>query len=227
MSKFAEQPEEIGYIDEVGRNSIAGDLYACCVVGSLPFIQYEGIVIDDSKKLKPEERNILWNILKDKICYGIGVVSVEEINKLKNVHKANLLAFARSIKNCGVKIKSVFIDGKYHIPDENLNSLGLEIEQYPIVQGDSKILNISAASIMAKVELDKVMIGLHNQYPHYGFNSNMGYACPHHFMALKKYGVTKHHRYWMNQIRKVMSGSYDSVIFTKYRNRWEKLNEAA
>jgi ribonuclease HII len=210
----------VGYIDEVGRNSIAGALYSCCLVGNLPDVQVGGVMIDDSKKLSEEEREIIWQGLRDRVVYGIGKVTVEEINKLKNVHTATLLSFARAVAACPEKPTSIFIDGKYKIPEKFLQEYNLNLAQHTVVRGDSRIINISAASILAKVELDHVMKSLHDEYPAYGFKSNKGYFCPRHGVALKKYGVSKYHRIWMNQVQRVLSGDYDEIIARKYQHYW-------
>jgi len=210
----------VGYIDEVGRNSVAGDLYSCCLVGDLPFLQVNGITIDDSKKLTEEEREVVWGYLRDRVVYGIGKVTVKEINEIKNVHTATLLSFARAVNICSIKPTSVFIDGKYTIPQKFLNMYNLSLVQHTVVHGDSRILNISAASIIAKVELDHAMRALHDQYPAYDFYSNKGYFCPRHGVAIKKYGTTEYHRTWMNQVQRVLRGEYDHIIERKYQHYW-------
>jgi len=205
----------VAYIDEVGTGAIFGDVVVGCVVLKEGFYDKR---IDDSKKVKPETRKKLKEvILKNVVCYNFGISNYAEINKIKNIWEADRLAMIRAVLNLGIMPDVLFVDG----PDHKLN---LPIEIHYVKKGDTKILGISAASIIAKVYRDNYIIDTFSKkFPQYNFESNKGYRSPHHLMAIRKYGITEYHRSYMKQIKKVLDGKYDDIIESKYKERYKKV----
>ena len=152
----------------------------------------ESIIINDSKKLSPKRREIAdkW-IRKNALAFGIGSASVAQINKV-GIKKASEIAFRKAIKNCGVEIDYLLIDA-FFIPYVK----GLRRKnQKPIIKGDTKSVSIAAASIIAKVYRDKLMmdLGKKSKYRKYKWVKNKGYGTLEHRNAIKKYGLTRQHR---------------------------------
>ncbi len=150
------------------------------------------IIINDSKKMNPAQREIssFW-IKRNALCYGIGKASVGEINKF-GIKKATETAFRRAIKNCNRRIDYLLIDA-FYVPYVR----GLRRKnQTPIIKGDTKSLSIAAASIIAKVYRDKLMTNLSKKlkYGKYHWDINKGYGTKIHREAIKKYGSTRLHR---------------------------------
>lgn len=205
----------VAYIDEVGTGAIFGDVVVGCVVLKNDFNDKR---IDDSKKVKPEVRKKLKKIiLKNVEYYNFGVSNYAEINKVKNIWESDRLAMLRSVLNLGVMPDVLFVDGPNH-------KLNLPIETYYVKKGDTKILGISAASIIAKVYRDNYIVGAFSKkFPQYNLESNKGYRSPRHLMAIRKYGITKYHRSYMKQIRKVLDGKYDEIIDSKYKERYKEI----
>ncbi|MDS1029929.1 ribonuclease HII [Bacillota bacterium LX-D] len=183
----------ISGVDEVGRGSGAAEIYACaCILNQQRPI--EGL--KDSKKLSRNRREILAEeIKKYAVCWSIAQASLEEIEQL-NVHYATLLAMKRAVEGLKTKPNKVFIDGLY-VPE-------IKIPAKAIVKGDDKIQAISAASILAKVARDNMMLEYHQLYPQYGFDQNMGYLTKQHLEALHKYGPCPIHRKTYGPIRELL-----------------------
>lgn len=181
-------------VDEVGRGScISGVWVAACILD--PWRPIEGL--RDSKKLSPKRRVALSKIIKENaLCWNIAQASLEEVEQL-NVHFATLLAMKRAVEGLSIQPHKVYVDG-IHTPD-------IDIPTEAIVKGDDLIPSISAASILAKVERDNVMIRYHEEYPQYCFNKNMGYLTKDHMTALQKYGPCPIHRKTYEPIRKLLS----------------------
>lgn len=179
-------------LDEVGRGCLAGPVVTGCVIFSKDFVLDESIKIDDSKKLNPLKRKeySLW-IKKNCLAYGLGQGSVSEINKYGIVGATNK-AFRRAIKGTGIEIDYLLIDAFYIPFVKGLKKLN----QQPIIKGDSLSVSIAAASIIAKVERDMCMSQLHKntKYTKYGWDENKGYGTKAHRDAIRKHGVTIHHR---------------------------------
>lgn len=170
-------------IDEVGRGAFAGPLVAAAVILPKNF-NIEGI--NDSKLLNPLKRGILSKyILKTALTYTISEVSVEYINEY-GIGKANDKAFLDCINKLN-HFDHVLVDG-YKLKNFDNN------KQTGIIHGDSISISIAAASIIAKVHRDNLMITLHDKYPEYNFFQNKGYGTKQHRNALKKYGISKIHR---------------------------------
>ena len=173
----------IAGVDEVGRGSLVGSVFSAAVIFQ-PSINIENIV--DSKKLSPKNRTKLSNnIIANSLCVSIGVATKDEIDDI-NIHHATLLSMKRAVGNLRIIPDIIYFDGLY-VPDSN-------IESHAIVKGDSKIREISAASIIAKVARDNEMIHLNKMFKIYDFIKNKGYGTPHHLQAISFFGKTIYHR---------------------------------
>lgn len=182
-------------IDEVGRGCFAGPVVAAVVAFTNKQIgehMNKRIIINDSKKMTVKQREIssFW-IKKNALCYGIGWASVAQINKL-GIKKATEIAFRKAIKNCGRRMDYLLIDA-FYIPYVK----GLRRKnQKAIIKGDTKSISIAAASVIAKVYRDRLMVrlSLDPKYKKYGWDKNKGYGTLEHRKALQKYGTTRLHR---------------------------------
>lgn len=170
-------------IDEVGRGPLAGPVVAGAVI--LP--KDCGILyLNDSKKLSEKKREELYvQIMKEAVATGIGVISHERIDEI-NILNATYEAMRQAIGKLQVK-PDILLNDAVTIPQ-------VEIKQVPIIKGDAKSVSIAAASIIAKVTRDHMMMEYDEVYPGYGFASNKGYGSQTHIEAIKKYGPTPIHR---------------------------------
>ena len=166
--------------DEVGRGCLAGPVVAAAVI-----LKKRIDNLKDSKALSPKIRSELAKKILDNSYYGFGLVSNQKIDEI-NILNASLLAMKRAILNLPIKPTLVLVDG-LHKPD-------LEISMRPIIGGDSSEDAISAASIIAKVFRDDLMIKYEKKYPGYDFQSNKGYGTKYHLQALKDFGSCPIHR---------------------------------
>jgi len=205
----------VAYIDEVGTGAIFGDVVVGCVVLNNNFYDKR---INDSKKVKPEVRKVLDKlILKNVKYYSFGISDYDEINKVKNIWESDRLAMLRAVLNLGVTPDVLFVDGPNH-------KLDLPMEIHYVTKGDTKVFGISAASIIAKVYRDNYIVSTFaKRFPKYNLDSNKGYRSPHHLMAIRKYGITKYHRSYMKQVREVLDGKYDTIIESKYKQKYEEI----
>ena len=172
-------------VDEVGVSSIAGPLVACAVVMS-PDSEIQGI--KDSKEIhSPVERERLSKVVQvAALDYAFGEVSPEEVSELGTV-QASKKAMVRAIFNLQNMPKVVVVDYyKLDLPED--------IQQHNIVKADAKIYSVACASIVAKVHRDTYMKALHEEFPAYGWITNVGYRSRHHWEAIRKHGLTPHHR---------------------------------
>ena len=170
-------------MDEVGRGPLAGPVVSACVIlPPEPLIAY----VNDSKKLSAARRVKLYPAIKaSAVAYGFGWVwqdEIDAINILNATKKAFCLAYADMGKDC----TDVLVDA--------LEGLDIRAAQHPIVHGDALSYLIAAASVLAKVERDAYMIGMHEAYPHYGFARNKGYGTAEHMAAIRQYGPCPLHR---------------------------------
>ena len=184
----------IAGVDEVGRGCFAGPVVAGCVAftSDFNFQIPDSVRINDSKKLTEKKRVVAdkW-IRRNAFAYGIGVASVFQINRL-GIKKASEIAFRKAIKNCKVEINYLLIDA-FYVPYVR----GLRRKnQKPIIKGDTKSISIAAASIIAKVYRDNLMMVLSKKpkFKNYGWGKNKGYGTEKHRNAIKKYGLTRQHR---------------------------------
>ena len=175
--------KSIAGVDEVGRGSLAGPVFAAAVVLNKD-INTKDII--DSKKIPFEKRIALSKYIKKNSTYAIGFASVKEIDKI-NILNASLLSMKRALNKLKYKPSIAYIDGLF-IPKN------LKIKCKTFIKGDEKITSIAAASIIAKVSRDLFMIKLSKKYPKYCWDKNFGYGTKDHLVGLKKYGITKYHR---------------------------------
>ena len=181
----------IAGVDEVGRGSLIGPVYAAAVILNKTINKK---LLKDSKKLSKNKREFLAKYIKKNSIWATGKASIKEIEKMNILH-ASLLAMKRAIKKLTRKPKLVLIDG---------NKLP-EIKNYKlksIIKGDQKIASISAASIIAKVTRDKMITNLGKNFKDYNWDKNSGYGTREHLKTIKKFGITKHHRKTFSPINK-------------------------
>ena len=184
----------IAGVDEVGRGSLVGPVFAATVIFKKNVDKKK---IKDSKKLSKNKRNLLEKYIKKNSIWTIGSASLKEIEKL-NILNASLLAMERSIKKLKSKPSLIMIDGN-KLPIMN----GYKLKS--IVKGDQKVPEISAASIIAKVSRDRLISKMSKKFVKYGWNKNSGYGTKQHLKAIKKFGVTKHHRKTIDPIHNILS----------------------
>ena len=184
----------IAGVDEVGRGSLVGPVYAAAVIFKN---KINNKLLKDSKLLSKKDREKLNLYIKKNSYWSIGKASVKEIEKL-NILNASLLAMTRAIKKLKQKPKLVLIDGN-KIP--KINNYNLK----NIIKGDEKIPEISAASIIAKVSRDRLVSKMSKNFIEYSWDKNCGYGTKDHLKAIKKFGVTKHHRKKFQPIYNMLS----------------------
>ena len=171
-------------VDEAGRGPLAGPVCAAAVILPVDTV-IEGL--DDSKKLSEKKREALYNeIVSKAVAYGIAFSSVEEIEEV-NILGATYIAMCRAIEKLSQKPDYVLIDGNRYPPMLSING-------ETVVKGDSKSMSIAAASILAKVTRDRLLLEYAKEYPQYEFEKHKGYGTKAHIEAIKKYGVTEIHR---------------------------------
>lgn len=164
-------------IDEAGRGPLAGPVVAAAAV--LPK-DCQIFYLNDSKKLSEKKRDLLFDEIKEKaVAYGIGIVSPQVIDEI-NILQATYEAMRQAISQLNV-IPEILLNDAVTIP-------GVDIMQVPIVKGDAKSVSIAAASILAKVTRDRMMMEYDQIYPEYGFAKHKGYGTAAHIAALKEYG---------------------------------------
>jgi len=187
----------IAGVDEAGRGSWAGPVVAGAVILEadklIPPLRSE---LDDSKKLTARKRQMLFEILPTCALIGVGIADVNEIDRL-NILEASFLAMARAISDLPRKPGYVIVDGN-KVPD-------LPCPSEYVVKGDSRSLSIAAASIVAKVTRDNIMVKMAKTYTGYGWERNAGYGTQEHKVALERLGVTEHHRKSYAPIIKILS----------------------
>ena len=181
----------IAGVDEVGRGSLVGPVYAAAVILKRSI---NTKLLKDSKRLSSIRRKVLFEHIKRNSIWAIGKASLQEIEKL-NILNASLLAMKRAIKKLKRKPSHVLIDGN-KLP--NIKNYRLK----SVIKGDQKIPSISAASIIAKVTRDKMISDLGRKFKGYNWQKNFGYGTSQHLKAIKVLGITKHHRKTFSPINK-------------------------
>ncbi|MEJ2537567.1 MAG: ribonuclease HII [Calditrichia bacterium] len=173
----------IAGVDEAGCGPLAGPVVAAAVI----FPPYAHIAeVKDSKKLTAKKREELYSIIVDSaISFGIGIVPPEEIDRI-NIRQATFKAMRKAIGNLKTQPDYVLFDG-YELPEKLLS-------QEAVINGDDHSFTIAAASILAKVSRDRLMLDWHDKYPIYGFNRHKGYGTEYHRTMLAKYGPCEIHR---------------------------------
>jgi ribonuclease HII len=173
----------IAGVDEAGRGPLAGPVFAAAVILN-PATLIEGLA--DSKKLTEKKREQLFATIQEKsLSWSIASASVAEIDQL-NILQATLVAMQRAVNALSIKPQHVQVDGTF-CPK-------LDCTTEAIIRGDTLIPAISAASILAKVARDRLLIEYDQQYPQYGFAKHKGYGTTEHLLALKQFGVSPIHR---------------------------------
>ena len=180
-------------VDEAGRGPLAGPVSAAAVILD-PAKPIGGLA--DSKKLSERQREKLATIIRERaLAWAVAYAEVEEIDQL-NILQATLLAMRRAVLALNTRPTQVLVDGLY-CPQTDIPSQA-------IVKGDSKVAEISAASILAKTARDKLMLDLHQRYPHYNFARHKGYPTAAHLIALREYGVSVVHRKSFKPVRELL-----------------------
>ncbi len=171
-------------VDEAGRGPLAGPVCAAAVILE-PSVSIDGI--NDSKKLSEKKREALFDVITEKaLAYGIAFASVEEIEE-HNILNATYLAMNRAIEQLKVKADYALIDGN-RIP------VDIKVDCKTVIKGDAKSMSIAAASILAKVTRDRLLLEYDEKYPQYGFAKHKGYGTAEHMNAIRKYGISEVHR---------------------------------
>lgn len=184
--------------DEAGRGPLAGSVFAAAVVWSQEIIDdlahSEWLeLLDDSKKLTDKQRNYLRPLIeKHASAWAVVEITAEEIDRI-NILQASIIGMQRALDKLEIRPQHILVDGnkwRPYIPEGEV----MEVPARTVVKGDGKYLSIAAASVLAKTYRDEYMLRLHEEYPMYGWDKNMGYPTKKHYEAIKKHGVTKYHR---------------------------------
>ncbi|WP_250512916.1 ribonuclease HII [Caballeronia sp. INDeC2] len=171
-------------VDEAGRGPLAGPVVAAAVIFDPARPRINGL--DDSKALTAKRREELYEKIVDRaLAYCVASASVEEIDTINILH-ASMLAMKRAVEGLSVAPTLVKVDGN-RCPT-------LSIRAEAVIGGDALIKQISAASILAKVTRDRMLVELHETFPMYGFDAHSGYGTPQHLKALRQHGPCEHHR---------------------------------
>lgn len=171
-------------VDEAGRGPLAGPVCAAAVILP-PGLEIEGL--NDSKKLTEKQRETLYDVIVEQaLAYGIAFASEAEIDEI-NILQATFLAMQRAVEQLQLRPDLVLVDGNR---EPELGDLPVKT----IIKGDSRSANIAAASILAKVTRDRLMLELDGQYPQYGFAVHKGYGTQAHYAALREHGASPVHR---------------------------------
>ena len=181
----------LGGIDEVGRGPLAGPVVTACVV--LPD-DFDVLGIDDSKKLSEKRRDELYDeIISKALAYGIGIVDNEVIDEI-NILEATKKAMVMSAEKCGEMLADRGFGELDYVLIDAVKLDDLDKPYSAIIKGDANSLSIAAASIVAKVTRDRMMVEFAKEYPWYGFESNKGYGTAAHYDGIREHGITPIHR---------------------------------
>lgn len=176
-------PGLVAGVDEAGRGPLAGPVVAAAVILD-DLAPIKGLA--DSKQLTAARRDRLYDEIRAKaLCCSVALATVEEIDRL-NILQATMLAMQRAVQGLRLKPKKVLVDGN-RLPE-------LDMLAEAIVSGDALVPSISAASILAKVSRDRMLVELHQQHPAYGFDRHKGYGTAEHLLALQTHGAVAAHR---------------------------------
>lgn len=184
--------------DEAGRGPLAGSVFAAAVVLDSDIITNQLHthwleMLNDSKQLTENERIFLRpNIERYATAWAVVEVTAEEIDRI-NILNASIIGMQRALDKLPITPQHIIVDGnkwKPYIPKGEV----MEIPARTVVKGDGKYLSIAAASVLAKTYRDEYMMRLHEQYPQYHWDTNMGYPTKAHYEAIRQYGITPYHR---------------------------------
>lgn len=184
--------------DEAGRGPLAGSVFAAAVVWDNALLQQEEHqdwigLLNDSKQLTEKERTYLRPRIEQYArAWAVVEVTADEIDRI-NILKASILGMQRALDKLSIIPQHILVDGnkwRPYIPEGQV----MEIPATTVVKGDSKYISIAAASILAKTYRDEYMLKLHQEYPQYHWDTNMGYPTKAHYDAIRQYGITPYHR---------------------------------
>lgn len=202
--RLGDDPIEAG-CDEAGRGPLAGPVFAAAVI--LPDGFFHPL-LDDSKKMTARQRDTVRDYIMDKaVAFAIEAVSAEEIDRI-NILNASIAGMWRAVMSLDVKPHALAVDGnrfrRYSLLPEGEDpdpwretALGKGYDTIPytcIIKGDATLMDIAAASVLAKTERDRYMRQLAKEYPQYGWERNMGYPTKEHIEAIRRFGLTPYHR---------------------------------
>lgn len=180
-------PAPVVGVDEAGRGCLAGPVVAGAVILKSPNPK-KRLKFGDSKALSALRREELFLEIQAEHQWAVGFASVEEIETL-NIFRASLLAMRRAVAGLRVTSGHALVDGKFKIPD-----LDVSFSQTALIKGDARCAPVSAASIVAKVTRDRLMVELAEKFPSYGFEIHKGYATELHRTRIQEFGPCEHHR---------------------------------
>lgn len=184
--------------DEAGRGPLAGSVFAAAVIIDAELAENERHrswleMLNDSKQLTEKERVYLRPLIeKYAKSWAVVEVTAEEIDQI-NILNASIIGMQRALDRLSIRPQHIIVDGnkwKPYIPDGEI----MEVPAVTVVKGDGKYLSIAAASVLAKTYRDEYMLRLHEQYPQYHWDSNMGYPTKAHYEAIQQHGITPYHR---------------------------------
>ena len=191
----------IAGVDEVGRGPLVGPVVTACVILP-PGYTLEGLT--DSKKLSLKKREMYFDIImKDALSVSVGMKSEDVIDDV-NIYEATKLAMYEAINNSKIKPEHVLIDA--------MKLEELEMPSTSIIKGDLKSITIAAASVIAKVTRDRMLVELDKKYPEYGFAKNAGYGTKQHIEAIEKYGIIKEHRKTFKPVSDHLDHYYEVML---------------
>ena len=184
--------------DEAGRGPLAGSVFAAAVVIDPNLVEKEEhqewlAMLNDSKQLTDKQREYLRPLIEQHAdAWAVVEVTAEEIDRI-NILNASIIGMQRALDRLTIRPQHIIVDGnkwKPYIPEGEV----MEIPARTVVKGDGKYLSIAAASVLAKTYRDEYMMKLHQQYPQYHWDTNMGYPTKAHYEAIRQYGITPYHR---------------------------------
>lgn len=184
--------------DEAGRGPLAGSVFAAAVILDACLLEKEEhrewlSMLNDSKQLTDKQREYLRPMIEQyATAWAVVEVTAEEIDRI-NILNASIIGMQRALDKLSITPQHIIVDGnkwKPYIPEGQV----LEIPARTVVKGDGKYLSIAAASVLAKTYRDEYMLRLHEEYPQYHWDTNMGYPTKAHYEAIRKYGITPYHR---------------------------------
>ena len=184
--------------DEAGRGPLAGSVFAAAVILDPCLLENDEhsqwlAILNDSKQLTDKQRQYLRPLIEQHAtAWAVVEVTAEEIDKI-NILNASIMGMQRALDKLPITPQHIIVDGnkwKPYIPEGQV----MEIPAQTVVNGDGKYLSIAAASVLAKTYRDEYMLRLHEQFPQYHWDTNMGYPTKAHYEAIRQYGITPYHR---------------------------------
>lgn len=199
LNIFAKGYNIVGGIDEAGRGPLAGPVVAACVVAQ-PGIEAsmeELAIIKDSKKMTEKRREKAFDLIYEFFPeVGIGICDHKTVDRI-NILEASFLAMKKAVGSLKQKPDFIIVDGKFEIPN-------FSTKQKALKKGDSFVLSIAAASVVAKVTRDRMMLEMHAKYPDYGFAQHKGYGTKLHMKSLRKHGPCPIHRTSFRPVKELL-----------------------